>query len=345
VSLFKKKSSAGQRLIVDVGHQYVKVIDLFVQNDTARLHDFRILDIVQGSGERYENKEIAKYIKKALLDMKVSSKLVYTSMAGQQTLVRFVDMPKMSVKELKSAIRYQGMHMPFKLTDAYYDAQVLPDEAVAQGKMKVIVAASHKKDADELLELLRGVGLIPCKLDVDGIALTNAYLWGGSQADDGLVALVNIGATRTNLTILSKKTPTLCRELSHGGVSFTQSISDGLGIEFSEAEEKKVLGEEAVLPFVQEALKPLTSGLLQSFEFFEGTSGMSVSKVFLSGGGAQIRGITDYLKEGLGRNVVLWNPLRNINIDTLGDKEKELLRANSHILAVGLGIGLGEGRK
>ncbi|MBN2143032.1 MAG: type IV pilus assembly protein PilM [Candidatus Aureabacteria bacterium] len=342
----RKKKIKDRMLIVDVGTQYVKVLDLTVKKDQATLHNYRILNLIQ-SGRRFVIKEIGKIIKKSLLDMGIAEKYSLTSVAGKSVVVRFMDLPNMTIKELKSSLKYQAdLHIPFDMNDAMYDCQILPDSTLPQGRMRVVVAAALKKEAIKVLEVIRSATLIPKKVDVDAMALANAFVWGMSKEDeDQSLALVNIGASRTNITILKKGIPSLCRELNFGGISLTESIASGLNISFDEAEAKKIEGDSSISRYIEESIKPLCNGLAQSFDFFEGSVGTHVSHVYISGGGAQIRGMMDYLKNSLNRNVRIWNSLRSINIDSLPEREKELLQSNSPLLTVALGIGLGEGEK
>ncbi|EKD28571.1 MAG: hypothetical protein ACD_79C00274G0004 [uncultured bacterium] len=336
-----KAKTKERKLIIDLGTQYVKIIDISVKKNQAKLHNFKILNLVS-SGRRFASKEISKIIKKSLLDMKINETTAHISISGKPVVVRFMDLPKIAAKDLKGSLKNQpDLRLPFKLEEAYYDCQILPGVEVPQGKMKVVVAIAPKKEVAKTTEIITGAGLICSKIDVDVIALANAFEWGKTKEEDESYALVNIGAARTNLSIIHKGFPSLCRELDYGGIPFSETIASQLNIGFDDAEAKKIRGDAEVLGILEEALKPLSTGILQSFEFFEGSSGSRISKVYISGGGAQIRGITDFLKTSLNRNVLIWNTLRSIDFESIQDKE--LLQSNSPLLTIALGIGLGEG--
>jgi type IV pilus assembly protein PilM len=338
---FKKTFVRERMLIVDVGTQYVKVLSLTVKNDSAKLHDYRILNVMQG-GKRFFVKEIAKIVKKAIIDMGVTDQFALASISGKSVIVRIMDMPAMTLKELKSSLRYQtDLHIPFDISEAMIDCQILHDHPAPEGKMKVLIAAAPQKDVARILDVLHGAGLIPRRMDVDVISLANAFEWGLKDESEPF-ALVNMGASRTNLAIMSHGKIGLCRELSHGCISFTEAIAVGLNCSFEEAEKKKIVGDPEILKYIEESLKPLSSALIQSFDFFEGSMGARVGKVYLSGGGALIRGVVDYLKDLLHRNVFVWNPLRSVDIEGFVEREKELLQQNSPLLTIGIGIGFGE---
>jgi type IV pilus assembly protein PilM len=273
--------------------------------------------------------------------MGISDKFVLSSVSGKSVIVRIMDMPSMTIKELKSSLKYQtDLHIPFDINEAMLDCQILHDHPAPEGKMKVLIAAAPQKDVSRVLDVLQGAGLIPRRVDVDVISLANAFEWGLKEEEP--FALVNMGASRTNLTIMNHGAISLCRELSYGCISFTEAIAEGLSCSFDEAEEKKIVGDPEILKYIEESLKPLSNALIQSFDFFEGSMGTRVDKVYLSGGGALIRGVVDYLKDLLHRNVFIWNSLRSIDIEGFVEGEKELLQQNSPLLTVAMGIGLGE---
>jgi type IV pilus assembly protein PilM len=336
----------GRMLLIDIGMQYVKILDFSVKKNQAKLHNFKVLNLIQG-GKRFIAKEISKIIKKSVQDLGITQRLVYTSLAGKSVIVRFLEVPKMSLKELKSSLKYQSeLHLPFDLNEAIFDCQILEDSAAGTtGKIKVVVAAAPKKESLKVVDIIKGAGFIPRKIDVDAIALSNAFEWGAPKDEGENIALVHIGATRTLLTIVKNRIPSLCRELNYGGIVFTEGISSSLEIDFDTAEQKKIIGEESVSKILEGAIRPLCSGLAQSFDFFEGSAGGAISKVYLSGGSAMIRGISDIIKDNLNRSVYLWDPLRSIAIDDLGDREKELLQSQSTLLTIALGMGLGEAKK
>jgi type IV pilus assembly protein PilM len=340
---FGKAKGKETTVAIDIGTQYVKIVELVPSGSGFRIKNFKILNLV-ADGKRFLSKEISRLVKKAFGDMTIEEKFVKTAVSGKSLIVRHVDLPKMNKNELKSSLRYQAdLHIPFNLDEAMYDAHILTNGSVAaEGRMKVIIVAIKRSDADEVIDTIRKAGYMITLVSVDSIALFNAFDYGITEAEKGeTIALVDIGASKTSIHVVDKGLSALCREIKYGGIKFTEMLMEGMGLGFDDAEKKKLSGEDAILSFAAESYKPLVRDIRASFDYFEGMMGSSVQKVYLSGGGALTRGITDYLKEKLGIPAILWNPLRKIEDSALHDKE--FLIANSPLLSICMGLALSTG--
>jgi general secretion pathway protein L len=135
--------------------------------------------------------------------------------------------------------------------------------------------------------------------------------------EPGPVALVDIGATKTNLCIVSGGKPRVMRTLGHGGNTVTRAIGEALGVSFSEAEQKKLSftgtdpgdGHEEdgkIAETAQQVLKTLAQGIYQTLHSYETTSGEPITTLYLSGGGARLAGLDDFFARALGRNIRRW---------------------------------------
>jgi len=107
--------------------------------------------------------------------------------------------------------------------------------------MRVLLVAAKRTFIDEHVGILEGAGLLPAVVDVDSFALGNAYELSGminpqAIAAGKLVALVDIGASKTNINIMSDSVSYFTREFYKGGDDLTDSISKKLSLEVKEAE-------------------------------------------------------------------------------------------------------------
>ncbi len=110
--------------------------------------------------------------------------------------------------------------------------------------MRVLLVAAKRTFIDEHVGILEGAGLLPAIVDVDSFALGNAYELSGminpqAIAAGKLVALVDIGASKTNINIMSDSISYFTREFYKGGDDLTDSISKKLSLEVKEAETMK----------------------------------------------------------------------------------------------------------
>src|SRR5690606_4784282 len=92
------------------------------------------------------------------------------------------------------------------------------------------------------------------------------------EYDDKVIALIDIGANKSNINIMRGKTSYFTREVYLAGNDFTEAIARRLGIDPGEAEALKIdprdrVGEieEAILP----TLDDLGNEIQLSFDYYE----------------------------------------------------------------------------
>ena len=335
-----KKKEKNVSLAVDIGTQNLKIVELQKGDKKNKLLNFKVINLV-ADGKRYIPKEISKILKKSLSEMGISSKSVKTTVSGKSLIVRHVELPKMSVAELKSSLKYQAdLHIPYSLDDAYYDAYIFENaKGLPENRMKALIVALKKSEANENIDILYKAGLDIELITVNSVALYNIFENGIKESEKNeVIALVDIGSSKTTLSIIDKGEFALSREIKYGGLHFTEVLMEGLNLSFDDSESKKIAGDDIILPFTNEAYKPILRDIRASFDYFEGMMGLSVSKIYLSGGGALARGVSDYLKDKLGVQSLIWNPLRNIDESVISDKEGLVKNASSLTVCLGTAI-------
>lgn len=329
------KAKSGISIGLDIGSFNIKMVKLSRERERIELLDFKI---------EPRQLEIEPGIKKTI-DPKDSKRLLSISLAGTSTIVRYVVLPKMSNEELKQALKFEAQkHIPFPVAEVNLDGHILKQN-LPDNKMLVLLAAAKKDYLKQRLTLMKDLGLGVRLIDLDSLALVNAFNF--NYSDDAniknqTIALLNIGAQESNLNILEDGIPRLSRDIHIGGNNFTQRLSDSSGIDFKSAEELKVNApqdkEEQVTSCIETALTNLVKELRTSFDYYESQSVSSVSKVFLSGGGSLFKGFPGILSNLLGLTALYWDPLKKMTIsDSLGPVKIKSLSAQ---LAVAVGLAL-----
>ena len=205
------------------------------------------------------------------------------------------------------------------------DCQILEnDVGMGEGdkpEMKVLLVAVKKTLIDEHLALLQDAGLQSMVIDVDAFALGNAFEMkansSGGVSDEKVIALVDIGANKTNINIMRGTVSYFTREVYLAGNDFTDAVSRRFNLDAPEAERLKCepgdrMGEveEAILP----TLDDLGNEIQLSFDYFENQFDRVVEEVYISGGSASLPGLQRAFEGAFEKNVVFWNPLENVEI-------------------------------
>src|SRR5690606_29632620 len=143
-------------------------------------------------------------------------------------------------------------------------------------------------------------------VDVEAFAMENAFRLIADQLPagrEGLVALVDVGATMTTLNVLKAQRSIYTREQVFGGKQLTDEVMRRYGLSYDEAGLAKRQGGlpesydiEVLEPF-KEAMVQQVSRLLQFF--YAGSEFNRVDQVVLAGGCAAIAGVAEMVEEQL----------------------------------------------
>jgi type IV pilus assembly protein PilM len=157
-----------------------------------------------------------------------------------------------------------------------------------------------------------------------------------------LVAIVDVGATVTTLSVLSGNQTIYTREQLFGGNNLTEEIQRRYGLSQVEAELAKVQGG---LPddYVSDVLEPFKETVLQqvarSLQFFYSSgSYRQVDHIVLAGGIACIEGLSPMVQEHLDILVSTANPFVNMTLSAKVNEQALMEAAPGLIIATGLAM-------
>lgn len=323
---------------LDIGSSSIKAVELKSVDSELELINF----IVTPFEKDIPRKDLAEAIKKTFAETNFESRKVNTSISGQAVIVRYIQLPRMSEQDLRSAIRFEAeKHIPFKIDEVILDCQILESDS-GDNKMRVLLAAAKKKFIEDHIKLLSDAGLEVRLIDVDSLALINAFQANLSPSAKGATcAILNIGASRTNINIVKDGSSYFSRDVMSGGNDLTQAISEKMNIDFSEAERLKCQREEKkgkVSEIIQPALDNLAAEVRLSFDYYESQFEKGINKLYLSGGSCNLPGLDKFLADSLGVSVESWDPLSVLSINAQIDQAQLTpLRAQLPI-AIGLAI-------
>jgi type IV pilus assembly protein PilM len=183
-----------------------------------------------------------------------------------------------------------------------------------------MVVAAKKEAISERIKLVQDSGFKIKVIDVDSLALINAFNFNYHSEDEKdlpkVIALLNIGAAVSNLSILEAGVPVFSRDIYIAGNNFSKKIADALSIDLKAAEGLKINPDKEKLEKVSAAIELILSGLASevrtSFDYYESQSSSSVEKIFLSGGGSLSLNLKDSLNRLLGIDIDYWDPTKRI---------------------------------
>jgi type IV pilus assembly protein PilM len=321
-------------------------------------------------GEVADADLLAAEIKEFWSSHSFKGRSVVIGVANARVVVRLLDFPRMQEEDLRSAIIFEAQdHIPMSLEEAVLDYLVLGPQQKGSALDRILVVAAHRDMIGAYTSAVRAGGLKPAGIDVKALALTRSAL-PDTFFDEGATLLIDVGTELTNLAITQGGNPTLARFIPSGLDRFVEAVSEAADLPAEQAE-KEVLDarvglgsdplsslsgpepsptEEDLDPALvydvrrglEEAVQALAEDLHRSIEYHHSQPGTrDVSQAFVSGEGALIPGIDDYLGELLGVATRRASPVEKLSANR-SNVSDEQLGAMEPVLAVALGLALEE---
>ena len=276
----------------------------------------------------------------------VKVKDAVSSLTGHSVIIKKVSFPAMTEDELAESIQWEAeQYIPFPITDVNIDFQILGADTEGRGQMDVMLVAVKKDVINDYTNVIKEAGLNPVVIDVDSFALENMIEINYPVTQGENVAMVNIGATITSISVLFGGLTIFTRSIPMGGNQFTEEIQRQLNVSFSDAEAmktgKSVPGADAAsaLPLAIDTVSTnLAFEIKRSLDFFlGGNQGADISKIYMSGGGSKVAGLQNLMQEKTSIPVEVVNPFKNLEINTK-DIDAESIKDIAAFFGVAVGL-------
>lgn len=235
---------------------------------------------------------------------------------------------------------------PFPLDEVSLDWQILGPAPRSPEENEALVVVSRRERLEERVALAEAVGLRAVIVDVDSFATLNAYEQLAYQLPDNgrnqTVAIIDIGATATHVSVVHDNQLVYQREHALGGYVLTQEIARRYDLPIDEAEEAK---RKALLPdsYESEVLQPFLDAVALEIGralqlFFGATAYHSVDHILLAGGCAAIPGLDDIVHSRLQTSTLIANPFAKMAVSS--EVKARQLAADAPALFVACGLAL-----
>jgi type IV pilus assembly protein PilM len=175
---------------------------------------------------------------------------------------------------------------------------------------------------NSFIELILDTGLQPRVVDVDSMATLNAYAFNYEIDPTRTTVLVNLGHDVTNVIYLHEGVYHSTRDISSG----TRDIYNAIQKEFRlnaeltgkaiKGEMKDSIDQDMLKATIVSSTDELISGLELAFSYFKTQAKVDkIDWMVLSGGGALVPYLPEFLQSKLNIPLEILNPLRNIDYD------------------------------
>jgi len=281
-------------LVFDLGKGFIKIL---------AMRDSQIEDFFIKKNEPDSFRLAIEWLKKE----KLEDVDVYLVVKGEGVLLRYIPFPKVEKEKIKEVFNYEiARFIPFKKEEVYFDVCVL-EENYSKEEFFILLAVVKKDFINSIIEKFKKEDINIVRIIPNNVALINLYL-NFFLKEERNIALVDIGVSSTLLSLVKGKMPCLSREIK-------VSLSDLFERIFKKEniEKDKIIDEEERFKGIMEDFGwELSQEIKNSFDYFEINWGQKIEKIFLTGGGAKFKTLFEVLKNSLGLEVEIMDPLKKI---------------------------------
>jgi type IV pilus assembly protein PilM len=310
---------------LDIGSSAVKAVELKKRGDSYELANFGLELLGQDTvvdGAIMDALSVSAAIERIFTENKIKTRNVATSVSGHSVIVKRITVSAASSQELDAAIPYEAQqHIPFDISDVNLSYQPLGESPSGQGMDVMLVAAKREKILNHT-NVLSQANKTPWVVDYDGFAMFNAFEANYEVSPDAIVALLNIGASITNIVVGRGGSPLFTRDVSVGGNQYTDILQKELDLSYEDAEKLKQgqevgsVTQEQKIPHLRSVSEILMLEVQKTFDFFrQTTSAENTQHIYLTGGSAAIEGLVEQLKEEFRVPVEIIDPFRKVTVD------------------------------
>jgi len=275
-------------------------------------------------------------------------KLVALGMPPAAVITKKIILPAgLSEDQLEMQVESEAsQYIPFALDEVSLDFDVLGAAANSSDDIEIMLAASRREKVEDRVTIAEAAGLKAVVMDIESYAARAAMDRVTAQlpkaGKDKVVALFQIGAQVTHISVLLDGVTIYEREQPFGGNQLTQDIVRAFGLPFDEAEARKKSGELAanyqndlLTPFLENAALEVTRAI--QF-FFTSTPYTRVDQLFLAGGCALIPGLLEIIAGRTKISTAVLSPFKGMQLAPSVREAQLRNEAPAYLVACGLAL-------
>lgn len=346
---------------VDIGTCSIKVAQLKKKNGQAVLETYGTLALGPyagtdiGSITNLPPQKLAECLIDVLRETNVNTKDAVFSIPSASSLIFVIDLPEgVDEKQLGTIVPTEARkYIPVPISEVTLDWWAIPKRQVyedvidpnledkeRQSKTQVLVVAIHNDAIAHYQDVIKRLSLTQTMFEIEIFSSIRSTL----SHELSTVLLLDMGASKTKLTIVEGGVAMHFHVISRGAADITRSLSESLNIPFSRAEElKRQYGLQTGAPdkTIAEVAKITldyifaeTNSVVLSYEKKYNNT---VSKVVLSGGGCLMPGLKEYAMENFKSELSMADPFNKTEAPAF---LQDILRQTGPEFAVAIGLAL-----
>ncbi len=310
---------------LDLGSTGVRAVEVVWRNNRPVVERWAAADFPQPVADwrSADVSDTARLIADVTLRKGMRGHWVAHSVSGEAAAPQYFNFPQLMPEDIPEAVRIEAeAALPFKAEHAMISHILFPEQRIAANKVRThgLAIAVDGTVAEERLSRIRAAGLETFCLETDATACTNAYIATRSDEDTGTTAILNIGQRFSNLAILGPDRVLMVRDLPWAGEHLTLTIAKMLSVPLAEAEALKrkhweggsaAAGalDDRMVEALRKGAQEFVGRLHDTVHYWSSERLVpTLTKLLVTGGGSQVRGLPEFFAEELQVPVERWAP-------------------------------------
>lgn len=333
---------------LDIGSKTIKVVELQKEGAGFSLLASGIVGYGGNSVARMEDEKemasVSQVIKKLHKEAGVSGRDVVISVPEPQVFTRTIKFPLLTDAEIASAVKWESeQYIPIPVNEAIIQHTIISrNEKATPPEVLVLLVAAPRALVEKYTKVISLAGLNPTAVETELIAAARSL-----SPFDKTILLVDFGAVSTNIAVVKSGLLSFSRSIPIAGEAFTRAVSQGLGVNVTQAEEyKKTYGFEGsqlegkVKRSVDPVLRLVVDEIKKAINYYQTEEkGEAPSAVIVSGGTSGMPQMIASLSSMLGMEVLVGNPFSKVKVDPETSKR---LSPYAPLYAVSVGLAMRE---
>jgi type IV pilus assembly protein PilM len=339
---------------LDISSTSVKLLELSKSGGEYRVESYGVEPLPENAVVEKNISDVegvGEAIQRLVERCKTKVKLAAVAVAGSAVITKTIEMTAtLNEDEMENQLQLEAdQYIPYPLEEVALDFEVQGLSPRSEEQVEVLIAACRRENVEMREAALELGGLKAKVVDIEAHCMQRAFdLVRGQFADDEddeegkVIAIVDIGATMTTLSVLTGSGAPYTREQLFGGKQLTEEIQRRYSLSVEEAGLAKKQGG---LPddYETEVLQPFKEAVVQqvtrSLQFFYSSSAYDdVDHIILAGGTSSIDGLSEMVASKLGTPTTIANPFVNMTLSSRVNEANLHNDAPAMMIACGLAL-------
>src|SRR5690606_9045581 len=217
---------------VDISSTAVKLLQLSRAGNRYRVEHYAVEPLPPNAVVEkniVEPEAVGEAIKRAVARSGTRAKYAAAAVAGSAVITKVIPMSAdLEGDDPEAQVELEAVnYVPYPIEEVNLDFEVLCPVPGSNETVQVLLAAARAESGEFCASSLEIGGLTPKVMDVEAFAIENAFALLADQLSapkDGLVALIDSGATMTTLNVIRNGRSLYSREQVFGGKQLTDEV-------------------------------------------------------------------------------------------------------------------------